>query len=549
MPRYAALSREEKKIIIASSVGTLFEWYDFFLYGSLAAIIAKQFFSNLDPASGFVFALLAFAAGFVVRPFGALIFGRLGDMVGRKYTFLVTIIIMGLATFAVGLLPSYDSIGIMAPIILITLRMLQGLALGGEYGGATIYVAEHAPGNRRGYFTSWIQLTASTGLVFSLLVILGVRTYVGEEAFAAWGWRLPFLLSFFLFLISLYIRLSMSESPAFKAMKEQGRTSAAPLRESFTKWRHLKYVLLALFGLMAGHSVAWYTANFYSLFFLTQSLKIAGPESNIIMAISILLAAPFYPLMGSLSDRWGRKRVILTGFLLMIISLFPTFHAITWAGNPALATAQQTAAVIVAADPAECSFQFNPTGTAKFTSSCDIAKQMLTNNAVSYNNNMANAGTLATITIGDDVISSYNAKDLSKEEAAQKDKDFKDAVLSGLKKAGYPEKADSRQINHVLLILLLTYIMVVAAMIYGPLAAALVELFPTRIRYSAMSLPYNIGTGWFGGLLPTIVFAMVAYSGNIYSGLWYPVITLVISLIVGLVFARETKDKNIYADD
>ena len=548
-PANKKLSKEEIKVIAASSVGTVFEWYDFYLYGSLAAIIAKQFFSGLDPSSAFIFALLAFAAGFIVRPFGALVFGRLGDLVGRKYTFLITILIMGFSTFLVGILPSYNSIGVLAPIALIALRLLQGLALGGEYGGAAIYVAEHAPAHRRGYFTSWIQTTATVGLMLSLLVILGVRTYVGEESFAAWGWRVPFLLSVVLLAISFYIRLSMNESPAFKKMKAQGRTSKAPLKEAFGKWRNLKWVILALLGLTAGQAVVWYSGQFYALFFLTQALKISSIEANIMIALSLIIATPFFVVFGSLSDRVGRKPIILAGCLLAALTYFPVFKAITTAGNPALAAAQNSAAVVVAANPAECSFQFNPTGTIKFTSSCDIAKQLLAANSVSYDNQALDDGAVAVVKVGDKSITAYTSKGLSKDEAAAKDKAFKAAVLSALKDAGYPEKADPATINKPLLVLLLAYLVLLVTMVYGPIAAALVELFPTRIRYSAMSLPYHIGNGWFGGLLPTTSFAIVAQTGNMYNGLWYPVIVASMTFIIGALFVPETKDKNIYAND
>ncbi|MDI9314219.1 MAG: MFS transporter [Hydrotalea sp.] len=548
-PANKKLTKEEVKVIAASSVGTVFEWYDFYLYGSLAAIIAKQFFSALDPSSAFIFALLAFAAGFIVRPFGALVFGRLGDLVGRKYTFLVTILIMGFSTFLVGILPGYNTIGVLAPIGLIALRLLQGLALGGEYGGAATYVAEHAPAHRRGYFTSWIQTTATVGLMLSLLVILGVRTYLGEEAFAAWGWRLPFLLSVVLLAISFYIRLSMNESPAFKKMKAQGRTSKAPLSEAFGKWSNLKWVVLALLGLTAGQAVVWYTGQFYALFFLTQSLKISGVEANIMIALSLIIATPFFIIFGSLSDRIGRKPIILTGCLLAALTYFPVFKAITGAGNPDLAAAQNSAAVVVAANPAECSFQFNPTGTIKFTSSCDIAKQFLAANSVSYGNEALGDGETAVIKIGNQSITAYSSKGLSKEEAAAKDKAFKDVVTKALRDAGYPEKADPAKINKPLLVALLAYLVLLVTMVYGPIAAALVELFPTRIRYSAMSLPYHIGNGWFGGLLPTTSFAIVAQTGNIYNGLWYPVIVASLTFIIGAIFIPETKDRNIYAND
>lgn len=527
----------------------MFEWYDFYLYGSLAAIIAKQFFSALDPSSAFIFALLAFAAGFIVRPFGALVFGRLGDLVGRKYTFLITILIMGFSTFLVGVLPSYATIGVAAPVILIALRLLQGLALGGEYGGAAIYVAEHAPQHRRGYFTSWIQTTATVGLMLSLLVILGVRTYLGEEAFAAWGWRVPFLLSILLLAISFYIRLSMNESPAFKKMKAQGRMSKAPLSEAFGQWRNLKWVLLALFGLTAGQAVVWYSGQFYALFFLTQSLKISGVEANIMIALSLIIATPFFVFFGSLSDRVGRKAIILLGCFLATVTYFPVFRAITQAGNPDLAAAQASAEVVVVADPSECSFQFNPTGTAKFTSSCDIAKQVLASNSVSYRNEATAPGGNAVIKVGSQTIPSYTSKGLDKDAAAAKDKAFKATVVAALKDAGYPTAADPAKINHVAVVLLLAYLVLLVTMVYGPIAAALVELFPTRIRYSAMSLPYHIGNGWFGGLLPTTSFAIVAQTGNMYNGLWYPVIVAAATFVIGFIFIPETKDKNIYAND
>ncbi len=456
---------------------------------------------------------------------------------------------MGFSTFLVGILPGYTSIGVAAPIILIALRMLQGLALGGEYGGAAVYVAEHAPSHRRGYFTSWIQTTATVGLMLSLLVILGVRTYLGEESFAAWGWRVPFLLSIVLLAISFYIRLSMNESPAFKKMKAEGRASKAPLTEAFGTWRNVKWVLLALFGMTAGQAVVWYTGQFYALFFLTQSLKISGVDANIMIAVALIIATPFFVIFGALSDRIGRKPIILTGCLLAALTYFPVFKAITVAGNPDLAAAQASAAVTVVADPTECSFQFNPTGTIKFTSSCDIAKQVLAANAVSYDSETAAPGTPAIIRVGDVTIPSYSSKGLSKEEAAARDKDFKGKVVSALKAAGYPEKADPDKINKIRLVALLTYLVLLVTMVYGPIAAALVELFPTRIRYSAMSLPYHIGNGWFGGLLPTISFAIVAQTGNVYSGLSYPVIVAIITFIIGLVFIPETKDRDIYKGD
>jgi MFS family permease len=578
------MSAEEKKVIFASSLGTVFEWYDFYLYGSLAAIIAKQFFSGLDEGSAFIFALLAFAAGFIVRPFGAIIFGRLGDMIGRKYTFLVTILIMGLSTFIVGILPNYATIGVAAPVILIALRMLQGLALGGEYGGAATYVAEHAPHGKRGAYTSWIQTTATLGLFLSLMVILGTRTLIGEEAFADWGWRVPFLVSILLLAVSVYIRLSMNESPAFAKMKAEGKTSKAPLSESFGQWKNLKIVILALVGLTAGQAVVWYSGQFYALFFLTQALKVDGPTANIMVAISLIIGTPFFIVFGSLSDKIGRKPIILAGCFLAAVTYFPVFTALTKAANPDLAAAQAAAKVTVTADPAECSFQFNPTGTKKFTSSCDIAKQKLAGASVSYDNIAAPAGTPAMIKVGDtevttvvtpeDIAAAKSAAekklaDLSAAEpkdakaitaaaasvkALSGEKTAKDAVLSGkisgaLKAAGYPAKADMAKFDKVTVVIILTYLVLLVTMVYGPIAAMLVEMFPTRIRYTSMSLPYHIGNGWFGGLLPTTAFAIVAQTGNMYNGLWYPIIIAGATVVIGGLFIKETKDVDIYAND
>ncbi len=543
------MTPEERKVILASSLGTVFEWYDFYLYGSLAAIIAKQFFSGLDAGSAFIFALLAFAAGFIVRPFGALVFGRLGDMIGRKYTFLVTILIMGLSTFIVGILPTYASIGVAAPVILIVLRMLQGLALGGEYGGAATYVAEHAPQGKRGAYTSWIQTTATMGLFLSLLVILGTRTAMGEQAFTDWGWRIPFLVSILLLGVSLWIRLSLSESPAFQRMKAEGKTSKAPLAESFGQWKNLKIVILALIGLTAGQAVVWYTGQFYALFFLTQQLKVDAVTANLMIAAALLIGTPFFVVFGALSDRIGRKPIIMLGCVLAVLTYFPVFKALTEAANPDLAAAQAKNKVVIVADPAECSFQFNPTGTAKFTSSCDVAKQVLAASSVSYDNEAAPAGTPAVIKIGQTTIPSYAARGLSAEDAKAKDAAFKKAVAETLKADGYPAKADPAKMNKVMMIVILTYLVLLVTMVYGPIAAMLVEMFPTRIRYTSMSLPYHIGNGWFGGLLPTMSFAIVAQTGNMYNGLWYPIIIAGITAIIGTLFIRETKDVDIYAGD
>ncbi|KRD26553.1 MULTISPECIES: MFS transporter [Acidovorax] len=548
-PAPRPMSPEERKVIFASSLGTVFEWYDFYLYGSLAAIIAKQFFSGLDAGSAFIFALLAFAAGFIVRPFGAIFFGRLGDMIGRKYTFLVTILIMGLSTFIVGILPTYASIGVAAPVILIILRLLQGLALGGEYGGAATYVAEHAPHGKRGAYTAWIQTTATLGLFLSLMVILGTRTALGEEAFGDWGWRIPFIVSILLLAISVWIRLSMNESPAFQKMKAEGKTSKAPLTESFGQWKNLKIVILALVGLTAGQAVVWYSGQFYALFFLTQALKVDGATANIFVAVSLLIGTPFFIVFGSLSDKIGRKPIILAGCLLAALTYFPVFGALTKAANPALAEAQAKNQVIVTADPKECSFQFNPTGTSKFTSSCDIAKQVLAGASVSYENATSAAGTPASIKIGETVISSYTSKGLPADEAKKKDGEFKKAVADALKAAGYPTKADPARIDKVMVTVILTYLVLLVTMVYGPIAAMLVEMFPTRIRYTSMSLPYHIGNGWFGGLLPTTAFAIVAQTGNMYNGLWYPIIIAGATVVIGGLFIKETKDVDIYAND
>lgn len=578
------MSAEEKKVIFASSLGTVFEWYDFYLYGSLAAIIAKQFFSGLDEGSAFIFALLAFAAGFIVRPFGALVFGRLGDMIGRKYTFLVTILIMGLSTFIVGVLPSYASIGLAAPVILIALRMLQGLALGGEYGGAATYVAEHAPTGKRGFYTSWIQTTATLGLFLSLIVILVTRTVMGETDFADWGWRIPFLVSIFLLGVSVYIRLSMNESPAFAKMKAEGKTSKAPLSESFGQWKNLKIVILALIGLTAGQAVVWYSGQFYALFFLTQSLKVDGATANIMVAISLIIGTPFFVIFGAWSDKIGRKPIIMAGCLLAVVTYFPVFGALTKAANPDLAAAQAANKVTVTADPAECSFQFNPTGTKKFTSSCDVAKQRLASASVSYDNIDAPAGTPATIHVGTTVVkvkytpediaaakasaeaklaevtaaqpqdpkaveaATKAVKDLSNEKTAGSTL-FGNSLTAALKAANYPAKADMAKFDKVTVAAILTYLVILVTMVYGPIAAMLVEMFPTRIRYTSMSLPYHIGNGWFGGLLPTTAFAIVAQTGNMYNGLWYPIIIAAMTFVIGVLFVRETKDVDIYAND
>lgn len=614
----APMTGEQKKVIFASSLGTIFEWYDFYLYGSLAVYIGATFFSQYPETTRNIFALLAFAAGFLVRPFGALVFGRLGDLVGRKYTFLVTIVIMGLSTFLVGVLPGAASIGIAAPILLIALRMLQGLALGGEYGGAATYVAEHAPQGKRGYFTSWIQTTATLGLFLSLVVIVSVQMLLGKEAFAAWGWRIPFLLSCLLLGVSVWIRLKMNESPAFKKMKEEGKGSKAPLTEAFGQWRNAKIALLALFGAVVGQAVVWYSGQFYALFFLQNILKVDGQSANIMVACSLLIGTGFFVFFGWLSDKIGRKPIIMAGLLLAMLTYFPLFKALTWAGNPALAQAQETIRATVTAAPGDCKFQFNPTGTAKFTTSCDIATSFLTRNSVPYDVVPGAAGSAATVKIGEATITGYDAiaaGDKAKATGAA----FEKQINMALHDSGYPlvrgaakvpeskldgfvaanpelaldaaavrggDKAamtgeqlvaaklltaeeatgvtempvytidkggafamvaDPARVNWITIIAVLTVLVIYVTMVYGPIAALLVELFPTRIRYTGMSLPYHIGNGWFGGLLPATAFAMSAAQGDIYYGLWYPIVFAGITLVIGMLFLPETKDRDIHA--
>jgi MFS family permease len=615
------MTREEKKVIFASSLGTVFEWYDFYLYGSLAAFIGATFFSAYPEATRNIFALLAFAAGFLVRPFGALVFGRIGDLVGRKYTFLVTILIMGLSTFLVGLLPGSATWGIAAPIILIVLRMLQGLALGGEYGGAATYVAEHAPDNRRGFYTSWIQTTATLGLFLSLMVILGVQNLLSKEDFAAWGWRIPFLISFVLLGISVWIRLSLSESPTFQRMKEEGKGSKAPLTEAFGTWKNAKIALLALFGLTAGQAVVWYSGQFYALFFLQNVLKVDAVSVNIMIAIALAFGTIFFVVFGWLSDKIGRKPIIMAGLLLAIVTYFPLFKALTQAANPALYSAQQNTRATVTAAPGDCKFQFNPVGTAKFTTSCDIATAFLTRNSVPYDVvETAAAGTPATVKIGNETITSYDAI-AAGDKAAGLGSAFNKAVNIALHEGGYPlvrgaatvadqkldgfvaanpevkldaaairagEKksvpvaqaikdklvtaeeagsateittysvpaagaftmvADPAQVNWPMIIAILFVLIIYVTMVYGPIAAILVEMFPTRIRYTGMSLPYHIGNGWFGGLLPATVFAMSAAAGDIYYGLWYPIAIAAMTLVIGTLFVKDTLGTNLHAKD
>ncbi|MCA6227317.1 MAG: MHS family MFS transporter [Phenylobacterium sp.] len=537
----AGEARNDRMIVGAASAGTVFEWYDFYLYGSLTAFISLHFFSGVNETTGFILALMAFAAGFAVRPFGALVFGRLGDLWGRKNTFLVTMLLMGLSTFAVGLLPDYSQIGVAAPIILVFLRLLQGLALGGEYGGAATYVAEHAPDGKRGLYTSWIQTTATLGLFLSLVVIILVRTQVGEEAFKAWGWRIPFLVSAVLLVLSMWIRLKLNESPVFQKMVDEGTTSKKPLAEAFADRANLKLVVLALVGLTAGQAVVWYTGQFYSLFFLEKTLKVDGLTTNALVATALLIGTPFFIVFGWLSDKIGRKPIILAGCLLAVLTYFPIFKALTVAANPALAAASASAPVTVIADPADCAFQFDPIGRSAFASSCDIAKSALASAGVSYRNEAAPAGTLARVRIGQAEIAGIDGRALSRKDLADARATWTQTLGAALSKAGYPAKADPARINKPLVVGLLTLLVLYVTMVYGPIAAALVEMFPARIRYTSMSLPYHIGNGWFGGFLPATAFAMVAASGDIYRGLWYPIVVAGVTLIVGGWLVREMR--------
>lgn len=542
------IDRAHRRVIFASSLGTVFEWYDFYLYGALSVIIAKQFFAGVNETTGFIFALLAFAAGFFVRPFGALVFGRLGDLIGRKHTFLVTIVLMGGATFLVGCLPTYDAIGVAAPILLIVLRLLQGLALGGEYGGAVVYVAEHAPPDRRGRYTAWIQTTATLGLFLSLLVILLTRLALGDE-FETWGWRVPFLLSAVLLAISVYIRLQLNESPVFQSMKEEGRLSRAPLRDAFGQWPNLRLVLLALFGATAGQAVIWYGGQFYALFFLEKILQVASREANLVMAAALLIGTPFFLFFGILSDKVGRKPVVLGGCVLAALSYFPAFEALTRYANPGLAAAQASAPVTVFADPADCSVQFDPVGRTVFNRSCDVAKAALAKAGIPYRNDAAPAGTLAQVRIGTGStatrLDAFRGEQLPVAQFRASSATFSGELRAALDRAGYPQRADMSQVNYPMLIAVCSWLVLLVTMVYGPIAAWLVELFPPQIRYTSMSLPYHIGNGWFGGFLPVTSFAIVAATGDIYAGLWYPIVVASVTALIGALLLPETRGRHI----
>jgi MFS family permease len=526
------MTTEERLVVFASSLGSIFEWYDFYIYAALGIFLAQHFFASVGRTVGLILTLLTFAAGFAVRPLGALLFGRIGDIVGRKYTFLVTMSLMGLATSLIGLLPTYATIGVVAPIVLIGLRLVQGLAVGGEYGGAAIYVAEHAPHGKRGYYTSWIQATATLGLFTALLIVLGMRTWMGEEAFNDWGWRLPFLFSIILLGVSIWIRLQLHESPVFQRMKERGEGSRAPLAEAFGRWDNAKIALLALFGATAGHAVIWYCGQIYALLFLTQTLQVPGATGQILVAVALAIGTPFFVLFGWLSDKIGRQPIILLGFFLAAATYFPLFQGLTHFANPALEAALAKAPVVVVADPAGCHFQFDPVETTRFITSCDIAKAALASRSVSYRNEAAPPLAAASVRVGRQIVSTAAPN-------------FADALSDALTTHGYPAKADPAQMNPVIVVLLLTVLVIYAAMVYGPLAALLVELFPTHIRYSGFSLPYHIGSGWFGGFLPAAAFAIVAATGDIYSGLWYPIAGAAMSFVVAFILLPETKDRDI----
>jgi len=537
--------RKLRKIVFGTSAGTIFEAYDFILFGSLAPIISGHFFAAVNETAAFIFTLLTFAAGFAVRPLGALVFGAIGDRTGRKRAFIITITLMGLSTFAIGALPTYSSVGIFAPILLIALRMVQGLAYGGEYGGAVVYTAEHAPDHQRGLYVGWIQTAAGFALFMSFLVIFLTRSFIGEEIFVSWGWRIPFLISIALLVVSLWVRLTLEESPLFKQMLLEGKNSKRPLREAFLEWKNLKLVLLVLFGLMAIQGVLFYTAHFYSQFFLTQILKVDGATVTFVMMVVTAISCLMYVFFSWLSDHIGRKKVILTGTILATLTTFPLYYALTDAANPAVAAAQLANPVIVVADPRECSLQFDPVGQAAFVSSCDIAKSTLARRGVSYANEAAVSGALASVRVGDRQVDSVEGRGLSEADLAAQRSRFESRLTEALDGAGYPDQADPGEVNVPLVAAIIMIMVTFVVMVYAPMATMAIEIFPTRIRYSALSLPYHIGSGWFGGFLPAIAFAMVAANGDIYFGLWYPVIVAGFGALILGFLLPETKDQDI----
>ena len=538
---------KHRLVILGASAGTVFEWYDFYLYGSLASVITRQFFSGVNETTGYIFALLAFASGFAVRPFGAALFGRLGDLWGRKNTFLVTMLLMGVSTFAVGLLPAYRTAGLVAPLALVGLRLLQGLAIGGEYGGAAVYVAEHAPPGKRGLYGGWIQTTASLGLILSLLVIMAARRGLGEDTFQAWGWRIPFLVSAGLLGVSLWIRLKLDESPVFKRMVTEGRAATRPLREALADKANRRRMLTALFGLHAGQGAIWYTSQFYGLFFLERMLKVEGATANWLVAGALMIGTPIFVLSGWLSDKVGRKPVMLAGFLLAVVGAFPLFHELTHAANPALAAAAARTPVIVASAPKDCSLQFDPVGQARFDSPCDIAKGALASAGAPYRNTPLPDGRIAEVRIGATVIPSFAGKGLTPAELAARQAAWRAGLSTALVRAGYPAKADPKGVNPPLVVAVLAVLMLSVALTCGPIPATVAEMYPARVRYTSMSLPFHLGNGWFGGFMPTVAFALVAASGDIYAGLWYPVVIGTMSLIISLVFLPETRHADINA--
>ncbi|HEY1962651.1 MAG TPA: MFS transporter [Rhizomicrobium sp.] len=539
-PQAQVNRRKMAMVVVASSAGTVFEWYDFFIFGSLAAIIGKHFFASVGPTQALIFALLTFAAGFAVRPLGALVFGWFGDRFGRKRAFLVTITIMGLATFAIGFLPDYTAIGVVAPCVLVFLRVCQGFAVGGEYGGAAVYVAEHAGAHNRGTATGWVQVSATIGLLLALGIILAIRLGMGEDAFAAWGWRIPFIVSVLLLGLSLWIRLRLQESPMFLRIQAEGTASRAPIAEAFFRWSNLKIVLIALFGLLMGQGVVWYTAEFYTLFFLQNVIKVDPQRVNVLILIVTAAAAPLHLFFAWISDHVGRKPVMLFGLALAAISYFPGFALLTQAANPGLADAARKSPIVVLAAPSDCSIQFNLIGKATVVTSCDIAHNALTNAGVPYRTAAAPEGTFARVKVGREDVASPDGRKRSAAELAAARKDFDARLDKALIAAGYPKLADAKAMDIGRTLLILLVFIVAASALYGPQAAALVELFPTRIRYTAMSLPYHLGVGWFGGFLPATAFAIVAATGNIYAGLWYPVIVSAAGFVISLLFLPET---------